>query len=91
LIDITPAGTSFAVATNHTVAEPVKVAPAPLAATATAALIPFKLADIGECIAEVEVLKWFVKVRLHNHLTLDAKDVCLTIALCFTLLNRRET
>lgn len=44
-------------------AAPVKAAPAPLTATATAALIPFKLADIGEGIAEVEVLKWFVKVR----------------------------
>lgn len=79
-------------ATNHTVAEPVKVAPAPLAATATAALIPFKLADIGEGIAEVEVLKWFVKVRSLNLDILHAQGVCLKIALCSAfMVNRRAT
>jgi hypothetical protein len=28
----------------------------------TSGLIPFKLADIGEGIAEVELMKWFIKV-----------------------------
>jgi hypothetical protein len=31
----------------------------------SAKLIPFKLTDIGEGIAEVELLKWFVKVHVH--------------------------
>ena len=29
------------------------------------AVIPFKLADIGEGIAEVELMKWFIKVILY--------------------------
>jgi hypothetical protein len=29
----------------------------------SAKLVPFKLTDIGEGIAEVELLKWFVKVQ----------------------------
>lgn len=28
------------------------------------AVVPFKLADIGEGIAEVELMKWFIKVHL---------------------------
>lgn len=28
----------------------------------TMAVVPFKLADIGEGIAEVELMKWFIKV-----------------------------
>ena len=41
------------------VAKPAPVASAPVAAAA--GVVPFKLADIGEGIAEVELLKWFVK------------------------------
>lgn len=45
---------------------PAPVKPAPVVSAAptvsAAAAIPFKLADIGEGIAEVELLKWFVKV-----------------------------
>jgi hypothetical protein len=28
-------------------------------------IVPFKLADIGEGIAEVELLKWFVQVNIY--------------------------
>lgn len=36
------------------------------AAAALSTVIPFKLADIGEGIAEVELLKWFVKVLVRK-------------------------
>lgn len=90
LIDITPAGASFAAAVNHTVAAPVKAAPAPLTATATAALIPFKLADIGEGIAEVEVLKWFVKVLTDQQQHHRVITLCLNILICSSI-HRRAT
>lgn len=32
----------------------------------TMAIVPFKLADIGEGIAEVELMKWFIKVLSQN-------------------------
>jgi hypothetical protein len=32
----------------------------------SAKLVPFKLTDIGEGIAEVELLKWFVKVHSYE-------------------------
>lgn len=38
-------------------------APAAAPAVSMGQVIPFKLADIGEGIAEVELMKWFVKVR----------------------------
>ena len=42
-------------------------------------VIPFKLADIGEGIAEVELLKWFVKVCILNSLVVG--NVKLTLRL----------
>lgn len=72
-MDIATAESTAASLLNSTVAAPAKASPAPLTATATAALIPFKLADIGEGIAEVEVLKWFVKVR---------SRLCVCVCVC---------
>lgn len=45
-------------------AAPVKTAPhahTPISLEEESSLIPFKLADIGEGIAEVELMKWYVK------------------------------
>jgi hypothetical protein len=33
-------------------------------------IVPFNLTDIGEGIAEVELLKWFIKVRLYFYFVL---------------------
>lgn len=64
MIDITTADDGKAKASAPVVpAKPAaKAAAAPVAAS-TGALIPFKLADIGEGIAEVELMKWYVKVQ----------------------------
>jgi hypothetical protein len=44
--------------------------------------VAFKLADIGEGIAEVELLKWFVKVVLS--VRLFARDFQLVMLLLYT-------
>lgn len=43
---------------------PVKEAPKAAVSSGSGVVTPFKLADIGEGIAEVELMKWFVKVSL---------------------------
>ena len=55
-----PATAAPKAATAPVAARPVPAVTA--AAAAGSAVIPFKLADIGEGIAEVELMKWYVKV-----------------------------
>jgi pyruvate dehydrogenase E2 component (dihydrolipoamide acetyltransferase) len=63
LIDITSAASAGAVQAAAPAAPAKPAAPAHVVAAVSAdSLIPFKLADIGEGIAEVELMKWFVKV-----------------------------
>ena len=68
LVDITTEGQQVVSppAPTPTVAPaaPVKTGPhthEPISLEEESTLIPFKLADIGEGIAEVELMKWFVK------------------------------
>ena len=60
------ASTSEVRAPKPTAAPVVAVAAAahPVSAGGAGNVIPFKLADIGEGIAEVELMQWFVKVCL---------------------------
>ena len=59
-IDTPEAGSAAAPASPVPAPAPV-VATVPSSAALGTSLVPFKLADIGEGIAEVELMKWFVK------------------------------
>jgi hypothetical protein len=61
---------------------PASSKPSSGAAAGGSGVVAFKLADIGEGIAEVELLKWFVKVVLS--VRLFARDFQLVMLLLYT-------